>query len=192
MTIKFPLDCRAYADGGLIGVNPSDKGGTWAVRIVDAAGETLLHAASGIIRPKNYPDEADTHPRVSVRSITNNISELVAVLAALKLMPDGWHGTLYSDSHCTLCRLVNRNPSFAGVPVELYEKTSRARQRFPGLKTVLLNGHPNEEELASGIGSRGLPTDKWNVACDQECNRLAGRKVRPPAKPRKKKILPPS
>lgn len=156
-----------YCDGGIIGPrNPSPHGGTWAWVAINSAGAPVA-AASGILAAP--PDG----------SVGNNLAELVAALEALTLMPDGWAGTLYSDSQNTLGRL-GRLPGQAvgwalnGVPADVraWLQTQLARLGpFPG---VLLQGHPTRADLAAGVGSkRGLPVSEWNVWCDEACQREA-------------------
>jgi ribonuclease HI len=187
MPLRLPLDCRLYTDGGNVGPNPSALGGTWAAVFVEREVDRALAMASGIVRPWGYDAAIDsTSPRLTVAAISNNVSELLAAVEGMERLPDGWAGVLYTDSGVTRCRLVNKNPSFAGVPLELYQRVAAQRKRFPRLSVVLLDGHPNLDQLASGRGKRGNPVSWWNCRADQECTRLAGRAWRPPSKPRKK------
>jgi hypothetical protein len=153
---------RLYADGGVITRNPSDEGGAWAWRLVSDADEIVLQG-SGVILPAE----------AGLPQITNNLTELLACVEALEAMPGSWRGTLFTDSLVTLCRLFNADPSFNGVPPELEARTWAQRRRLWGYRVVLLDGHPTRKQLASGIGKRGNPCSKWNVACDEECRRLA-------------------
>lgn len=151
-----------YCDGGLIGPNPSLIGGTWCWVWINN-GEYLRHS-SGIITPEDF--------EMSV--ISNNVSELIAALRALKSTPKGWNGTLCSDSQVTLRRLTG-NPKFTNTPRWLIDRVLAVR-RTRKFKTKLIAGHPTIKELKQGFADRnGLPTSKWNVFCDQECCRLAAK-----------------
>jgi ribonuclease HI len=160
-----------------LGRNPSAEGGTWCAILVTEDDQTMLVKAFGIVTPAD----------VGMTLVENNLTELVAAVEALERLPDGWDGVLFSDSQNTIRRLTAKHPSFGGVPAELYARVTAQRKRFPKLKAVLLDGHPNAEHLIAGIGKRGYPVSRWNVAANDECDRLAGRPVRPPARPRKKK-----
>lgn len=156
------LAVKAFADGGVIGVNPSPLGGTWAVYFVDAQDQEIAHF-SGVITPE----------MVGLPTVSNNVSELYACLEAMKRLPDGWKGVLHTDSGVTQCRLVNASPGMKGIPEAGVQATFRHRARLKGMRVVLLDGHPNLAQLAAGVGKRGYPTSKWNVLCDQECGRQA-------------------
>ncbi len=153
---------KAFADGGVIGVNPSPLGGTWAVIYVDDQDQEIARF-SGVITPL----------QMGLQTVSNNVSELYACLEAMKRLPDGWKGILHTDSGVTVCRLVNASPGMKGIPQAGIDATFRQRERLRGMRVVLLDGHPNKAQLASGVGKRGYPTSKWNVECDRECNRLA-------------------
>src|ERR1043165_5334043 len=72
------------ADGGVVGKNPSDIGGTWAWCGVDAEGNRIVWRGGFV--------------PVNGRPITNNHTEQIAITLALEAMPDGWSGTVCSDS----------------------------------------------------------------------------------------------
>ena len=42
--------------------------------------------------------------------MTNNVTELIAMLRALRALPDGWSGEVLSDSLCTIKRLKGHDP----------------------------------------------------------------------------------
>lgn len=188
----YPSNCRAFVDGGILGRNPSKEGGTWCVILVTEDDRTMLLKASGVVRPRGYPGELrrkwpDVDAVLDISIIGNNLTELIAAIEALERLPDDWHGVLFSDSQNTIRRLTSRHPTFLNVPEDVCVRAHRQRQRFPKMKAVLLDGHPNAEHLIAGIGKRGYLVSRWNVAANDECDRLAGRPVRPPARPRKKK-----
>ena len=148
-----------YCDGGVIGHNPSDEGGTYAWVLVRDG--KIVRQASGIILP------SDGYNGV----ISNNVSELVAAVVAIEAMPIGWTGTLYSDSQVTLGRLFLAWP-LRNVPRYLVTRlwAIQRTERLAGVQHVLLQGHPTKADLAAGIGKkRNLPVSKWNAWADREC-----------------------
>lgn len=152
----------AYADGGIIGRNPSPIGGTFAWCHVDEAGERV-RVGSGMVLPGDgdLPD-----------LITNNVTEFAALVCCLEALPDGWSGPVHSDSRVTLWRLFH-GWKMTGVPWSLVSFGSRALCRLGTLTPVLLDGHPTKAQLAAGVGKRGGPVSPFNVWCDTECQRLA-------------------
>ena len=150
-----------FADGGIIGRNPSPIGGTWAWVAVDAAGDVVAQA-SGII------------PAPPGGTVSNNLAEFVAVVQALEQMPDGWAGTLASDSAVTLGRLC-QEWKLTGLPWTWIRRGMLVLQRLGPITPLLLQGHPTRADLARGIGAkRGYPVSIHNVTCDRLCQE-AGR-----------------
>ena len=147
-----------YCDGGVIGVNPSPYGGT-AAFVVLCEDKHVTHEGVAIIRPA----------AIGLPAVSNNVSELVACLLGLRSLPDGWNGTIFTDSYVTRCRLVNEDPKFNGIPQELVREVWMHRERMRGLSVTLLDGHPTKKQLAAGIGKRGNPVSEWNVWCDRVC-----------------------
>lgn len=150
-----------YADGGVIGSNPSAIGGTYAYRLIEEdrqVGHCIDGAFVLTARENGAP-------------VTNNQTEMMAVLSALELVPDDWAGTLYSDSQVTLGR-VFVGWKWANVPQFMHEKYKALRARltrFEDIKFVLLDGHPTKAQLQAGIGKRGGPVSEHNVWCDHAC-----------------------
>lgn len=155
-----------YADGGVVGRNPSPKGGTWAYLHLDAGGNMVANRC-GVVTPER--DGA------GLATISNNFTELWAALLGLEALPDGWAGTLYTDSEVTRGRLVNARPSFTNIPECVQERVVRVKARLGPFTAVLLSGHPTQEQLARGTGKGGRPVSRWNVLCDQICTRLAAK-----------------
>lgn len=151
-----------FADGGIIGSNPSALGGTFAWCHVDAAG-VRVRANSGIV-------EVGFH---GLADISNNTTELVAMIEGLETLPEGWAGTALTDSNVTLCRLRGNKPAWPSVPAPLYNRARAALKRLGHLQWVLLNGHPTAGEMTRGVGSRGLPVSEHNVFCDSACTAMA-------------------
>jgi ribonuclease HI len=148
-----------YADGGVIGANPSSVGGTWAYCLVDAAGHRVLHD-SGVVLPT-----------AEMPQVTNNITEMLAILYGLDQLPADWHGTVYSDSMVALGRIFE-GWRCSNVPPFVQDHLYRAWHRmdaFMRIRHVLLDGHPTRDQLARGVGKRGGPVSEHNVYCDQLC-----------------------
>lgn len=149
-----------YADGGVILKNLSAIGGTWAFCGVDAEGNRVIEGG-GVV------------PATSKTLITNNHTEQIAIIKALEAMPDGWNGTVYSDSMIALGR-VFKGWRGKNLPSNVVERTKAAMARMGKVEHVLLQGHPTKADLERGIGAkRGLPVSKHNVWCDKECGRQA-------------------
>lgn len=151
-----------YADGGVIGHNPSLIGGTWAWCQV-ANGQRGL-CASGVITP------AET----GLPMITNNLTELYAILQARESLPYAWSGIIHSDSWVSLQR-VFLAAKLNNVPEWLIERLQRMQRDgwFRGCSWQLLDGHPTKAQLAAGVGKRGNPVSEHNVWADAECTRRA-------------------
>lgn len=151
-----------YADGGVIQVNPSPIGGTWAWCHVDAEG-TRIQIASGVVIP-----------RTSCPLITNNLTEYIAVVKALEALPEGWHGTVYSDSQVTIGRIFWGWKQSNLPPVLMRQAdAAKARINFPLCRAVLLDGHPTKAQLLAGVGKRGNLVSEHNVWCDKRCGEEA-------------------
>lgn len=151
-----------YADGGVIGVNPSPIGGTWAWCHVDAT-ETRIACDSGV-----------TLPRPTCPLITNNLTEMIALVRGLSALPEGWSGAVYSDSQITLGRLFE-GWKLNNIPLVLARQAQEALRRLDLANTyyVLLDGHPTRAQLLAGAGKRGNPVSEHNVWCDQACGKAA-------------------
>lgn len=151
-----------YADGGVIGSNPSPLGGTWAW--CQVVGDERVACASGVILPAE----------VGLPAITNNLTELYAILEARESLPYAWSGTIYSDSWVSLQR-VFLAAKLNNVPDWLIRRLQSMQRGgwFSGCSWQLLDGHPTKAQLSAGIGKRGHPVSKWNVWCDQTCQQEA-------------------
>lgn len=149
-----------YADGGVIGKNPSPIGGTWAWCAVTSGEVRAIERGGVIVAPEG-------------RLITNNHTEFIALTLALEAMPDGWSGLVCSDSQISLGRLFY-GWKLKNLPANVHKRGIEARLRLGELKPVLLQGHPTKKDLERGIGAkRGYPVSIHNVWCDQECGRQA-------------------
>ena len=157
-----------YADGGVIGPNPSAKGGTWAYVIVDREIDKHVLTGSGVITPADFGAD----------KITNNHSEFYALVMGLEAIPspEEWVGHVYSDSNVSLGRLF-RGWAVNNLPLGVLARGRNAVMRLAddpkSIEHTLLDGHPTKKQLEEGFGKRGNPVSKWNVACDKRCTKLA-------------------
>ena len=151
----------AYCDGGVIGRNPSSIGGTWAYVFVDENDQKVAGSSNRVL----VGDAPWLMPR-----ITNNFTELLGALKAMEALPDGWDGTIYTDSQVTYRRII-RGSSFAGIPSCMEEMVRHHRKRLSH-RVVLISGHPSEKDLRLGVTKKGRMCSKWNVACDRQCTQL--------------------
>jgi hypothetical protein len=106
-------------------------------------------------------------------TITNNLTELLAVVKGLEAMARGWQGILYSDSKVTWWRLTTSS-KFNNIPSELSKKCLALR-RNKLWTPILCGGHPKPADLEVGYDHRGLPVFTHNVWCDKRCTELAKR-----------------
>ena len=148
-----------YADGGVIGKNPSEVGGTFAFCYVTENGGRLTGIGGHVT-----PDE------IGLPRVTNNVTEFLALLLALEQLPDGWAGPVYTDSEITSCRFSKgRRSKFNGVPDALRDRLFAVMDRLGQYVVGLLAGHPNKRELAAGRRADGMPVSLFNVWCDKRC-----------------------
>lgn len=154
----FNLVSHLYCDGGVIEKNPSHIGGTWAWCGVDINGNRVIGDSGYVPSPKG-------------RLITNNHTEQIAIVKALEAMPDGWRGTVCSDSMIALGR-VFQGWRQRNLPNNIIKRTYDVLGRLGHISTVHLQGHPTKADLASGIGKkRDFPVSIHNVWCDKACKR---------------------
>jgi hypothetical protein len=154
---------QLFADGGIVGHNPSALGDTWAYRIL--AYDQIIKQASGSITPE----------QARVPAITNNLTEMIAVIRGFQALPADWRGQVLSDSQITLGRIF-QGWKWHGIPLWLHHEFQAERKRlinFESLEFFLLQGHPTKAELAAGIGSRGYPVSEHNVWADKACGKEA-------------------
>lgn len=154
-----------YTDGGVIHVNPSPMGGTWAWCLVENG--QRLRQDSGLLLPTaEYP------------TVSNNVTELYALVAGIEALPEDWAGLIFSDSWVSLQRLF-LGAKLKNVPPWLVERLGaiQASGRLARMTYQLLDGHPTAAQLLDGKGKRGGPVSEFNVWCDEECGRV-GRAAR--------------
>ena len=158
-----------FADGGVVGVNPSPHAGTWGWCHTTGF-DGPYASAQRVLEDFGY----FTPALFGGPAVTNNVSELYAVLLGLEALPDGWSGTVCSDSSITMGRLRTWTlpPGVAhalrNVPAALQLQVWRQTQRldWPRIEWVVLKGHPTREQLKNGRGSHGLPVSSHNVWAD--------------------------
>ena len=109
---------RVYCDGGILGQNPSKRGGTYAWIQVENDEELIWDY--GCVTPDD----------LGVIAVTNNQTELYAAVMALEAMPEGSQGVLWTDSQVTLHRLVHQR-KFANIPKWLIERTKTSTTEKP-------------------------------------------------------------
>ena len=148
-----------YADGGCLGKNPSLKGGTFAWVLVHR--DRIVKSDFGMLTPED----------AGVEKITNNLTELLAVLRGLEAMENNWKGLLYTDSLITLRRITS-GKKFKNIPDYLVARTMKVREGRKW-KAILLKGHPSRQDLRAGRTKKGRLVSKWNVWCDKKCQELA-------------------
>lgn len=102
--------------------------------------------------------------------VTNNIAEQYAMVMALEYFPDGWAGTVYSDSYVAITRLKGKG-THKNLPASLIARTRAVIKRLGNVKYVLIQGHPTKEQLARGWGKNiNTLVSIHNVYVDQACN----------------------
>lgn len=154
-----------YADGGVIGKNPSNVGGTWAFRVVGDG--VVVSERCGLIRPAD----------AKLPMITNNLTEMLALVRGLLKVSElpKWTGTVYSDSQITLGR-VFEGWKWNNIPDWLHKEYQQARKQllcWDQINHVLLSGHPTKVQLEAGIGKGNRPVSEHNVWCDRACGQVA-------------------
>lgn len=172
---KISEQCReVFCDGGVAVENPSRFGGSWAWCAVD--GGAVIAENSGMVTPLV----------LGAPAVSNNLTELLAAVEVSEALPDGWDGTLYTDSQVTKFRLEG-SKKFAGIPQALIDRCVAARLRLR-FRVVLLGGHPTRKELEAGRREDGTPVSAWNVRCDRQCSLLCAT-LKPIAEKKKAKRL---
>lgn len=152
---------QLYCDGGVIGHNPSSIGGTWAWCYVNIDGLMTAHEQDVI------PAGDDSGLKV----VTNNLTEMLALVRGLQNLPSGWMGTICSDSQITLGRAF-LGWKWANIPNWLHRQFQIERHRlkhYPSFRHVLISGHPTRLQLEAGVGKHGYPVSVHNVWCDKAC-----------------------
>lgn len=152
-------DNQLFVDGGVAVRNPSPFAGTMAFRHVKNG--QVMEQGVAIITPQG----------AQLSAITNNLSEMLALIIGLESLPGHWLGTVYSDSQVTLGRAF-WGWRWKNIPEWLHARYRFERKRlkhFDKFGVVLLDGHPTRAQLLAGVGKRGHPVSEHNVWCDRAC-----------------------
>jgi hypothetical protein len=113
---------------------------------------------------------------LDVKRITNNDSELYALVRALEACPDGADVSAYSDSQCTLMRMARIARGQAPTKTmnqELYDRAEAALSRLGEVCFVHVKGHPTRSDLERGRTSKGRLVSRHQVRCDDLCTEKA-------------------
>ncbi|MDR3572831.1 MAG: hypothetical protein P4L50_03135 [Anaerolineaceae bacterium] len=154
---------QLFCDGGVVGKNPSEIGGTWAFRLLTDGIVTC--EKSGHITPED----------AQMPVVTNNLTEMIALIKGLQNTPTDWIGTVCSDSQVTLGR-VFQGWKWNGIPLWMhkqFQQIVKEHTNWDKIDYVRLDGHPTKEQLKSGIGKRGGPVSIHNQWCDKACGKQA-------------------
>lgn len=149
-----------FCDGGVVGPNPSQLGGVWAFCWVDEKGNRIKEV-SGVVSPD----------QVGLPTITNNLTELLAVLFAIQSISRDWSGNIHTDSRVTYLRFTS-SWKFNGIPAPVRRAVVYLKQKPHNWRMVLIAGHPTQADLEKGFKG-DYPVSEHNVWADMECNRLA-------------------
>lgn len=164
-----------WTDGGVILVNPSTIGGTWAFRLVAAT--YITDVAGGVLHSDGVEMERSglvLPADLGMIAVSNNITELLAVIEGLEAMPPGWSGTIYTDSQVTIRRVMQTTAKPPeGLTAAILERLDAARARVGPFNMSLVGGHPTKKEVLAGVRKDGKPVSIHNVWADKECGRVA-------------------
>lgn len=159
------------ADGGCRLKNPSEFGGMWAFRQTSKSGEVIAQASGIVLVSEVFP----------LTTVTNNLTETLALLIALESLPDGWSGRARSDSLNAIRVFQNyRDPKKVAAQevwlvLDVIARVRRVRERLGRLDFELLAGHPPKaivEAMRAGeshTSERGYPYCLHNHWCDLAC-----------------------
>lgn len=179
-----------YCDGGLLGPNPCALGGTWAWCFVNEAGNRIADEVAALdpheaedmgLTSRKWQDYGLLLPSqvAPFETVSNNITELIAMLRGMRHLPASWSGTICTDSNVTLCRVANfregeysRKKLADSVPAVMIDMIACQRARLGHLRFLLHDGHPTCAQLEAGIGKRGNPVSLHNVWADEMCNEV--------------------
>ena len=171
-----------FVDGGVCGKNGQAQAGTWAWCLVKD--DQIVRSASGFVTVEDV---------VPYTHVTNNVTELIALVYALEAMPQGWSGQVFTDSQNALHRVCD-GWAMNNVPQWLQDRVRKVLWHLGKSGFTLLGGHPERcslKEQEAGIRQDGLPLSKWNAWCDGQCNQKKAEALeymaskKPPALPTK-------
>jgi ribonuclease HI len=155
-----------YTDGGVVLVNPSPIGGTWAFCYVGFDGERI-YGTGGSLTPAD----------VGLPWVSNNLTEHLAILHAIEQLPERWSGPVYSDSLNAIRTfrqpIPDKRPTW--IPDAIWQRRCAALNAVGNLDFTLLGGHPTKAELAAGKRKDGKPVSTHNAWCDTRCGEEAAK-----------------
>jgi len=151
---RIPVEI--ICDGGVVGKNPSDFGGTYGWVAIDNEDE-IVFQGSGFHKTEGQPT-------------TNNHTEYIAAIHALEAMPVGWSGTFTSDSQITLGRLFSGWKT-KNLPDEYVIRANKALKRLGKVTPKHVKGHVTKQEMEDGISKKGHAVSKWNDYVDDLCQK---------------------
>jgi hypothetical protein len=105
--------------------------------------------------------------------VSNNLTEMLALVKGLEALPVDWAGMVCSDSSITLGRAF-KGWKWTNIPEWLHHRYQAARARlinYDNFTHTLLCGHPTKAQLAAGTGRHGYPVSEHNVWCDEACKK---------------------
>lgn len=105
-----------YVDGGVIGTNPSMIGGTFSYKLIYTNGSE--YGQAGVITAAEMGSP-----------ITNNQTEMLALIAGLEQLPVDFQGTIYSDSNVTLGRAFI-GWKWTNIPLWMHKRYQKVRARL--------------------------------------------------------------
>ncbi len=155
-----------FTDGGIIhdGTPGGSKiGGGYAYTLVDEQNQRVVEFAKVI-----------TPIEVGLPEVTNNLTELLALVRGMMAMPTRQPMVVYSDSWVSLQR-VFINAKLNNVPAWLVRELRQVQDIYlvgDYVKYVLLDGHPTQKHLAAGKGKRGQPVSEHNRWADMACQNV--------------------
>lgn len=159
---------RLFADGGIVGENPSSIGCTWAFRLME--GDKVVQEDSAF----------ESVQYMQINPVGNNCSEFLAVFHGLCVLPDDWKGVIFTDSANTIGRMYNGWKLKEGLPEWLIDGWKEQRKRlihYDSFTWVLMDGHPTRAQLVQGVGKRGHPVSPHQVWCDEKCQEHAKKRI---------------
>ena len=143
----------------------------WAFRHTNAAGEPVLQASGVVLVAEVFP----------LTTVTNNLTETLALLLGLEQLPDGWSGKARTDSLNAIRVFQNYRDAkkvkaqAVWLPLDLIARVAAVRDRLGKLDFELLAGHPSKADVArmeageKVIGDRGYPHCLHNHWADLAC-----------------------
>lgn len=152
-----------YIASGLIGSNPSAIGATYANRLIH-------HSGRGF-------DQSGVLPAWKIEFhgvVTNNQAEMYAMLEALRRLPEGFSGSIYSRSNVTLGR-ISKGWRWTNIPSWMHMVFIVNRKRLMNwdqIKFILVDAKHEHykacEQLCAAAGDKYMTTIGQNIPMTTE------------------------